>query len=166
MYSTYQPPSAGVDCVDVLLALRRLLSQSRQRAVTSLFRASVDCLFFTLVTARHWQVTEDGRRLLGADDGGAEWREYRPYGGVDHDYDDDEVILQSFASQSHVNFNFQTNLNVLNCQMNPCSATRPLRTTTCRPPPAARASSLGTAAGATAGAHFVPTRAGAHPALL
>ena len=45
-------------------------------------------------------MAEDGRRLLGADDGGAEWREYTPYGvvGVDHDYDDDEAVEDYYMS--------------------------------------------------------------------
>ncbi len=48
----------------------------------------------------HLQVVEDGRRLLSADDGGVEWREYTPYGaaGVDHDYDDDEAVEDYYMS--------------------------------------------------------------------
>ena len=45
------------------------------------------------------QVTNDGRRLLGADDGGLEWREYTPY-HADQEYDDDEAVEDYYMSSA------------------------------------------------------------------
>jgi hypothetical protein len=45
------------------------------------------------------QVADSGRRLLSADDGGSEWREYTPYQCPDG-YDDDEAVEDYYMSSA------------------------------------------------------------------
>ena len=46
------------------------------------------------------QVMDEGRRFLGADDGGPEWREFTPYSVADVDYDDDEAVEDYYMSSA------------------------------------------------------------------